>query len=268
MSVHQEPRPPERAHGPEAARSLARIVEDLSLPLPARTRLLQELASDLHDFTDSLVTRGVPWHEARRRAAETVVPDASALSEIEGLLVPRYRKLTGGLSANALRRSERAALAIATLILVSLQTSALLKAELLADPSPFLWPVLATGAATLALVLAKAFQLWIKGQHQRPRRALGLVAGLSGATLCLAIGGVLVDLIRLCAAMEQSPSDGPALVTAWIVRDAALLSSGILLALTGALGWFALSAWITHVEHRHRRALDHDIHLHITERDT
>lgn len=232
------------------------MVDGLSLPLPTRTRLIRELTQDLNGLTRRLVARGVPLDEARRRAIEMLAPDPTTLAEIEAFSLPLYRRLTGSLRPSRLRRAERAALVLATVALLALEASALLGAGLLDDPSAFLWSVLALGALTITAVLAKAFQLWVKGQHRRPRRGLRLVGGLAGLTLGAAVVGVLVDFIGLATAMETVPVAGADMVTAWVVRDAALLSTGIILALAGALGRFGLSAWIAHVEHRYRQALE------------
>lgn len=228
---------------------------DGSLPLPRRTRLIREISSDLDGVTAVLVARGVPMGEARARARETVLPDASTLAEIEGLSLPVYRRLTLGADPARVRQLERLALVLATLSILVMEASALVGAGLLDDPSPFLWPVLLLGASTMTALLAKAFQLWIKGHHRRPRRGLGLVGVLAGLTFVTALGGVMVDFIALASVMEGVPPDGHELVAGWVVRTATLLSTGIILALAGGLGRFVLSAWITHVEESHRRAL-------------
>lgn len=228
---------------------------DGSLPLPRRTRLIHELSSDLDGLTEVLVARGVPRSEARARARETVLPDASTLAEIERLSLPFYRRLTLHADPAHVRRLERLALVLASLFILVVEASALLRAGLLDDPSAFLWPVLVLGALTVASVLAKGFQLWVKGHHRRPRSGLGLVGALAGLTFVTAFGGVMVDFIALASAMEGVPPGGQELVAAWLVRDAALLSAGIILALAGGLGRFVLSTWITHAEERHRHAL-------------
>lgn len=235
------------------------MVNDLSLPLPTRTRLIRELTQDLDGLTRRLVARGVPLDEAHRRAMEILAPDPTTLAEIEALSLPRYRRLTGSLRPSRLRLIERSALVLATVALLALEASALVGARLLDDPSAFLGPVLALGALTVVAALAKAFQLGVKGQHRQPRRGLRIVDGLAALTLITATLGVLVDLIGLATTMEATPAGGHELVTAWVVRDAALLSTGIILAVTGALGRFGLSTWITQMEHRHRQALESEI---------
>lgn len=240
------------------AAMLRTVVDGLALPLPTRTRLIHELTQDLDGLTRRLVARGVPLEEARRRAMETLAPDPVTLAEIEALALPRYRRLTAGLQPSRLRLVERGALALATVALLALEASALVGAGLLDDPSAFLGPVLALGTLTIVTVVAKAFQLGVKGEHRQPRRGLRLVDGLVGLILCTAVVGTLVDFIGLATVMEATPAGGHDLVAAWVVRDAALLSTGIILALTGALGRFGLTTCIAHMEHRHRQALDTD----------
>lgn len=227
----------------------------LAMPLPARTRLLNELKHDLEGLTAGLVARGIPFEEARRRASETLVPDEATLTELERLSAPLYVRATAGLNPSVVRRIERGALALATAVLISVAAWALLRAGLLSDASPFLWPVLGLGAALGAAVLAKGFELWVKGAHHRPRRGLGAIAGLSATTLWLGCTGALVDLVRLATTLQSRPEEAVARTTAWLVRDSALLATAMILTLAGALGWLVLSTWITHVEHAHREAI-------------
>lgn len=224
------------------------------LPLPARTRLLRELRSDLEGMSRRLVEAGAAPEEARRRAAETLLPDDVTLSELERLGTPWYRRVTAPFDDEGLILIERTALVLSTVAILGVEASALFGAGLLADPSPFLWPVLGLGAALLAGVAGKTFQLWVKGSHQHPRRGLGVIATLSGLTLAMGCLGTLLDLTALARTLEGAPADPVSLTTRWLVQDAALLSAAVILSVAGALGWFALSRWIVHVEHAHREA--------------
>lgn len=235
--------------------SVARLASNPRLPLPARTRIVREIQHDLSELATRLVERGLAPDEAKRRAAEALVPVGAALDELERLALPRYRRITDSIDPRRVRLAERTALCVATLVLVVLEASTLLGAGLLADPSPYLWFVLATGTASLAMVIAKAFQFWIKGAHDRPRRGIALIALLSIVTLGIGCAGVLLDLVALATTVESAPERAVALSTAWLVRGAALLSTAIILAVSGALGWLALSGWITWVEHAHEEAL-------------
>lgn len=235
--------------------SLSNVASNGGLPLTARTRIVRELSADLRALTDQLVAKGVAPEEASRRAAEVVVPAGPALQELEDLARPLYRRLVAHVHPRRIHAAERGALGVATLLLLAVEGTALLGAGVLADPSPWLWPVLAAGTATLVAVLAKAFQLWIKGAHEDPRRGIAAVAVLSGLTLALGCSGALLGLLELAATVEAAPESATRLTLAWLVRDAALLSTAIILSVTGGLGWLALNGWTTWAEQTYTEAL-------------
>lgn len=234
-------------------RSLARR---LRLPIPARTRLVRELRQDLEGLTAQLVERGSSPDDARRQAAEMLLPDEGTLRELERVGRPWYQRMTASIDPVRLRLAERTLLVCATLAVLAPGTSALLGAGLFRDPSPFLAPVLVTGAVLLVALVAEVFELWVKASHERPRAGLPVIAGLALCTLGIGCAGVLIDLTVLASTLQAAPDDAVARTTAWLVRDAAMLSASIILSVTGGLGWLVLSGWITHVEHDHRRALD------------
>ena len=234
---------------------LREIERQLTVPIPERVRILQELEYDLEELRDRFVAQGLSTVEARTRALEALAPDARALRDLARLHEPLYRRLTGRVSSERLRVAERSALVVATTSVVLVQALALLRADLLRDPSPFLWPVLGLGAALFAAIAAKAFELWIKGDHSEPRRGLGGILFLSGATLVVGIGGVAVDLYRLFGILESAPELASAIVPLWLMRECALLSVAILLALMGALTWFVLTQWLSVTSFARRDAL-------------
>ena len=238
-----------------AGASLSSLASNAGLPLTARTRIVRELSEDLRALTDQLVAKGVDPEDASRRAAEVVVPAGPALQELEDLARPLYRRLVAHVHPRRIHSAERGALGVATLLLLAVEGIALVEAGVLADPSPYLWPVLATGTTTLVAVLAKAFQLWIKGAHEDPRRGIAAIAVLSGVTLALGCAGALLGLLELAATLEVAPEHAPGLTLAWLVRDAALLSTAIILSVTGGLGWLALNGWTTWAEQAYAEAL-------------
>jgi len=234
---------PRRAFAPV----LQEIDRGLALPIPERLRILRELEFDLEELWGRLVAQGLTADEARRQALDALVPDSGTLGELDRLHTPLYKRLTRNLTPGHLRLAERSALALATATVLFAQGLALLRVNLLWDPSPFLWPVLGAGALLFAAAVAKAFQLWIKGDHGRPERGLQVILTGSGLILALGIVGVIFDLYRLSAILERSPELVGELAAAWLVRDSALLSVAIILSLAGGLFWFVLSQWVVRV---------------------
>jgi hypothetical protein len=234
---------------------LREVERGLALPIPDRIRILRELESDLEELMDRLVDEGFPPEEARTLALEALVPNAETLKALGDLHSPLYRQLTRHLSTGRVRKAERYALGLSTAGVLLVQTVTLLRADLLQDPSPFLVPVLLTGAFLSALVFWKAFRFWIKKDHISPGRGLGAILGISGTVLALGFGGLIFDFYRLAVVLERSPELAQTLVAVWLMRDAALLSVAIILAMAGGLAWFVLSQWLTRVSGARRDLL-------------
>ena len=244
---------------PPAARiflpDLRAVERQMTLPLPERVRILRELEFDLEELRDRLLTQGLSAEDAQARALEALVPDPEALRQLGTLHAPLYLRATRPLGDRRLWLLERTALGLATGFVLVVGTAMLLRADLLGDPSPFLWPVIGLGGLLFAAVIAKVFQVWIKRDHRRPRRGLASILTLSGLILGTGIAGTLFDLYRLAAILERAPDRAAILASGWLVRDAALLSVSLLLALAGALAWFILAQWLALVSDAYRRAL-------------
>ncbi len=234
---------------------LRRVAERLGVPLPRRVRILRELAADLDALTARFQAEGCEPGEARRRAAELVLPGEASLAALNRVHEPRYRRLTRRVPPDRLRLVERSALALATLGVVVAGWTALAGTDLLAHPSPFLLPVAGVGLAALAAVLAKAFDVWIRQDHAAPRRGLTGVLVLSVAPVPLAFLGLAVDILLMAAALEADPSRTAELTLRWLQADSVLLAVGLLLTLTGCLGWFVVSRWAFYVEGQVREVL-------------
>jgi len=237
--------------------TLRAIERELTMPMPERTRILRELEFDLEALGSRFVADGVPLEEARARAVETLVPDTEALRALGWVHQPFYLRLTQGWGDDRLRAIERAALAVATLAVVLTGTGALMRADLLADPSSFLWVVLGLGGAIVSLTGWKAHQLWIRRDHTRPARGLALLAGLVATTVFAGVFGALWDTYVVASLIEGVPAREDPLVLEWVLRESALLSVSILVAMSGALAWFVFRQWVVFVGAAHREALGH-----------
>lgn len=235
--------------------TLREVGRALSTPIPNRVRILRELEFDLEELYGELLSRGVPKDEARRRAIEALVPDRTVLHQLAHLHMPIYPRVTGGMSEARVRLMERSALVLATAFSLSVGAAALLRGDLLANPSPFLVPVLGLGALLVARILVKAFQLWVRGDHQEPARGLKTILGLSTATLAMAVTGTLVDSYRLAGRLEVAPQLAGELIPQWLVQAAALVSAAMVFALLGGLTWFVITQWMTLTATAYQEAL-------------
>jgi hypothetical protein len=238
--------------------ALRKIEPELMVPIPDQLRILRELEFDLEGLRTLLVAQGLSAEEARNRALDALVPDHGAIQELGRLHAPLYRRATRHLSEDRLRVLERSALALVTASVLIVQAIALVQANLLRDASPFLWPVLGLGALLFTSIAAKTFELWVKGDHRAPDRGLQLILILAGVILATGMSGVFVDFYRLAESLERAPGMAKALAPLWLVRDCALLSVSMMLALAGGLTWFVLTQWLTLVTGARREVLGLD----------
>lgn len=227
--------------GDAALRSVAERIGEL--PHPARTRILLELVGDVEALSADLRRGGVPAEEAARRAADRVVPSDAALDALVRLHRPLYRRVTAAVPDSALRRWERASLlTVTTSILVG--GLVLLSGQgLLSAPSPFLWPVLGLTVGVIGVVLWQGFLLFVRREH-RPEilgRGLATLPALSATALLVAGAGTVTELWTLAATLEAGMPDPAPLLTAWLFRTSVLLTTGLLSAIGGGLGWFLLA---------------------------
>jgi len=240
--------------------ALRELERELQAPIPDRLRILRELEFDLEELRAALLADGVPPEEAERRATEALVPDPHTLAVLDRLHAPLYRRLTRGMREERLRLIERSLLVIATVGVLAGGTTGLFRARLLVDPSPYFWPVLGLGALLLATAGSKVFEVWIKRDHRVPARGLGAILGLSAAVLLAGFGGTILDFYHLTSLLARAPDLANALVPVWLVRDCALLSVSIILALAGGLVWLVLAQWLALVSGARRSALGLDTH--------
>jgi hypothetical protein len=234
---------------------LRQLSDRITAPLPRKTRFLEELSGDVEALTRSLVADGFAPEDAYGRALEALVPDDETLRRLEGLHASRYRQITRGWSAERLRRTERLGLAGAFALLLTVQTAGILQADFLRYVSPFLWPVLASGAVVVLAVARKGFELWVKRDHTRPHGGLRALLMLSAAPVAVALVGVWFDVVGLAGLIQLNPELQRELVFRSLIQDAAMLSIALLFALFGALGWLLSSQWVAVQEDAHRRAL-------------
>ena len=240
---------------PVEASPLEGLSNQLITPLPQKTRFLHELNGDLRDLTRRFVSDGLPADEARRRAFEALVPDETAVAHLEKIHRSWYRRQTRKWTDEGLRRFERTLLTGAFVVLLVAETGAILQVDFSGYVSAFLWPVMATGTGVVLLVLAKAFELWIKEEHRTPRRGLRALVGLSVLPSGIALIGIQFDVLRLAGTLERNPEQADALVIRSLIENCVTLSLAVLFGLFGAIGWLVFTQWIAIQEDAHRRAL-------------
>lgn len=231
------------------------LAERLDLPEPIRTRTLLELRSDLEAMAAALESRGVAGEEARRRAVETLLPSAESVAELRRVHRPLYQRLVDRFSVRGRHRLERLLLALLAAVYVASGLSTLARLDLLATPSPFLWPVLLIAVLIGVAGAGKLFHLFVAGARSDSlRRGLRLLPLLGAAVLVVAFGGLTVDLYVVAGRLAAGMSVAPELL-AWLRREAALLSLALLAASAAGLIWLVAAVRVARIEQARAAAL-------------
>lgn len=236
--------------------ALRRVADRLDLPQPERTRILEEIATDLEELRTGLVQRGVSTNDAERRAVHLLVPTEPAIDALIELHEPLHRKLTRRFSPSAMRRAERAILLLVTAGALGPMLAGLIRSGVLTDPSPLLWGIIALDAAILCVAGRKALQLLFARNHDAGslRNGLGLLLAGSGVALGFGLGGLVLELYGLAADVEASGRATTLSIIPWLLDSSALLAASLITALLGGLCWFLLLQKVEKVERAHQRA--------------
>lgn len=238
--------------------ALRTVERRLGVPVSTRVKILRELEYDLEELRRRLEAEGIEPADARARALEALVPDRRTLEELDRLHAPWYERVTRAMSQDGVRRLERAALGLLTLFLLTASIAGLSRNDLLADPSPFLWPVLGFGIALLATLAGQGFLAVVKRDVSRAGEWGRATLTMAGVTLCLGVVGVLVDTYGFVASTGRPPVPFEPDGVDWLIREAGLLAATVVLALAGALSWFFFDQWRTIVSCAHRDVLGLD----------
>lgn len=241
----------------EFDQQLRSFAAELELPEPRRSRFLLELRADLEDLARTLVAEGLGREEAHRRALEALLPSADAVAELEGLHRPLYRRLLDRFSEPARGRVERGLLVALSVLAVAVGMVGLSRFDLLADPSVFLWPILALAAAIAVTGGAKLFQLYVArgGGPERLRRGLSWLPALALVALVVGFGGAAVDLYLVAGRIAVDVSAQGRELLDWLRRDMALLASALLIASGAGLLWLVAAIRIARIETLEAEAL-------------
>lgn len=236
--------------------ALRRLAEEFDLPEPIRSRALLELRSDLEDMAAVLESRGVEPEEAGRRALEALLPTGATVAEWRAVHRPLYQRLVDRFSVRGRHRLERLLLAVLAAIYVVGGLAMLSTFDLLADPSGFLWPVLALSGLIVLVGGGVLFQLFVAGARGKAlRRTLGLQLGLGAATLGLGFAGVATDLYGLAGRIRVDPTHQVDELLAWLRRDTALFSVALLAASVAGLVWLVAAIRVAGTEQAEAAAL-------------
>jgi hypothetical protein len=232
------------------AGALRDISERVSLPYPARARVLIEIAGDLDAVYASFRARGATPDEAEREALERVDLSDDALRALVRIHGGWLRRLSDALAERAGSRWEAALVGLLVLGTIVLSGAVLEAAPMSRAAGSALLPVAAAAVAAWAVGAWKAHRLWLRGDH-RPRglrRGMGTLLALTLLQLFLAFEGVGATGLGAVRAIRLEPAMAGPATLAWLLSALALLVMGTSLTLLAGLVWFLLLGKVASIE--------------------
>ncbi|MGD8495962.1 MAG: hypothetical protein PVF05_07195 [Gemmatimonadales bacterium] len=231
------------------ARELRRLAGRLDVPQPKRADIVRELDHDLAALALELERRGYPRAAARRRAVEILMPGSPAVEELNAFHRPLYLRLVDRFSDPSRNRLERGLFGATLVLVATLGALGLGGLDLLEDPSPATIPLLGLGLATLAIVPWKLFLLHIRrdGDSVRLSRGLGWLPTIAVGTAIVVFAGLAFDLYATAGQLVGNGADAGIVLLAWLRRDMAMASLGLLVGALTLGSWLWLSAGVARV---------------------
>lgn len=215
------------------------VAARLEAPHRARVRILEELDGDLADLTAELQAQGLSVEDARRRAAELLVPSPDVARVLAYVHRPLWERLASRFSEAGRHRVERGVLIIATVLVMSLTLGTLAATGLLRQSSPYLAGVLALGGLAVALALLKGYQAYLRGEPspERLRFGLGAFLVIGAGAIGLAALGVVSTLAETAGRIAENVAQQGPLLLDWLRAAVTLAGLGLVVVLGCGLGW-------------------------------
>ncbi|MFC1661183.1 hypothetical protein ACFL3S_06985 [Gemmatimonadota bacterium] len=235
---------------------LAETASRLTVPEPARSRILLELAADMGDLYAAYMDRGRSEAQARAAVLEHFDLSDESLRELVRVHDTPLQGMLNGLSSQARSRWERLVLGVVVVGVTIALGRAVFQGGLLASASFFVWPVFAGGALALGVGAVRIRGLFWPGTSglRNPSRGVSLILGLAGIEVFLGFTGVWIELYRTALRLTQAPGESLVLLVGWLELASATLTLTLSIALATTLLWFLVAGQAGALE-RQRAAL-------------
>jgi hypothetical protein len=238
--------------------ALRRISGDLSLPEPAKSRVLLEMASDLESLFEHYRGRGLDEEEAARLTEEKLLASPEALRHLVAVHTTGYQRWVAR-AAGGLRWGFNLLLfAVGVVPMVAMGAWVAAGEFRLLGGAPLLWPMLLLAATAAAITAVKGWQLYVARERSTPRLHRWLPTLVFLGVLAPVLGAVAFLTTLYRSAMAGMGGAGPAMqreVAAQIARDGALFALGLLLGIAAGVTWFVLVNRIAAIEQAESAAL-------------
>jgi len=205
----------------------------LTVPEPARSRVLLEIAADMEDLHREDRERGFENGEAETAVVEHFGLSDEVLKDLVRVHDTTLQRSLEGLSGQVRGAWSRLLLILLALFVVVTCGSLLFRGQLYRDASALVWiliPILASGlviAGSQARRLYGGRVAWSPGL----RSGLGRLLGLSALIMAVATAGLWVELYLGALRIRNAPGEALIHLVGWVH----MASATLVIALSGSL---------------------------------
>lgn len=245
---------------------LTKINQKISLPQPEKSRILLEIAGDLNDLYEAYLQQGFNEKEAKQKAELKFDLDEDALNELVQIHKSGYNKFLDKLSKQAQMRWERLGSLIVLMAFFIPSAYSIVLTDFFTNASFFTWLILSFAGCNIILFLIKFYILYIKKDHHSVKLYFGLnaILYLGVLSLLITLYGYFVELYSLSGNAvlfgmnpfllmilnTSKPQHAEILnsTTLWLIRNSAMVMTGMLVAIVSGLMWYLLKNKVTRIE--------------------
>ena len=239
---------------------LKKMNKKLDLPQPVKSRIILEIASDIKDAYDDLLTQGMNKREAIIQIHEKFDLTDESIKELQQIHRPVFNRLMDRLSDQARNRNEKIILILMLISLSFISVKTILTTPFFQEASIYIYPALAIFTAILLQTGYKCFQYFIKKDHRihTLRKGLNTLLYLGGGTLILGVTGFVLALytsklkiLLLGPFFFISLGKSQILLkngVTWLIENTALMMICLMVAILAALFWFLLANKASSIE--------------------
>lgn len=228
---------------------LNRVNRDLALPAPERSRILQEMASDLEDLYEAYRGRGMSEEQAVRHAEAALAASAETLADLSRIHTPLHRRLAQRYAERGRHRAEQ--LLLVLLVAAMLTWVAITQlSPALGGASTFFWAVLAIAAALCVVVPLAGYAVLSSGRAEARRAAPGVrgaILPLGLLAVLLGVLGAALDLYTAAGVLGTADERSLYAFMLWLGGVADLLATSLAVGLGAGIAWFLLESWALRV---------------------
>jgi len=222
----------------------------LTVPEPARSRILLEIAADMEDLRREYLARNVSEEEAVAAVVDHFDLSDEALRELVRVHDTPVKRSLDSLSGQVRGPWSRLLLIVFAFFVILVSGTLLLQGDLYRDSSRLIWvllPLIAAGvvmAGTRGVRLIRAGDLWNPGL----RSGLGRLLGLSVVILLVTGAGLWVELYLSALRIRGAPGEALIHLVGWLHMASATLVVSLSGALVLGFLWFFLEARVRQQE--------------------